>query len=117
LDDIYCTLSWRITRPLRQLKDGIRHIQRIYESRIKSGLIKPAIFRLASILSKRPRLKHIIFLMIHRFPEIENHMRRMVEASRNTPSSLNAELNNLSQRAQTIYYDLRSAIQEMNSRE
>lgn len=55
LDDISSTLSWRITRPLRQLKDGVKYIQRVYESRIKSGFIKPAIFRMISMFSRRPR--------------------------------------------------------------
>ena len=120
LDDIYYTLSWRITRPLRQLKDGLRRFQHLYESTIKSGLIKRAILRLVSMVSKRPRLKHFVFLVVHRFSGIENRMRRIVEASRtngNTPGSLNTELDNLSRRAQTIYSDLLSAIQERNSRE
>jgi FkbM family methyltransferase len=80
LDDIYYTLSWRITRPLRELKDAVRGIQHVYETMIKSGLRKSAILRHA-------------------------------------PSDVKAELNNFSQRAQTIYYDLLSAIQERNSGE
>ena len=68
LDDIYYTLSWRITRPLRQLKDGIRQIQYIFENRIKFGLIKPVLRETLQFILVRPQLKKSISSLLVYLP-------------------------------------------------
>ncbi|KAF1307431.1 glycosyltransferase [Pseudomonas putida] len=73
---IYSSRSWRITRPMRELADTLRHMDRV---NLKRTLAMP-LFTVLGYVSRRPKLLGVLRKAIKAVPGLERHLRKVTQA-------------------------------------
>lgn len=76
LQQIYSSRSWRITRPMRELADALRHMDRV---RLKRTLAMP-LFAALGYVSRRPQLLAAIRKAVKTVPGLELRLHKVTQA-------------------------------------
>ncbi|MGK9451001.1 methyltransferase domain-containing protein [Acidithiobacillus caldus] len=105
LDAVMNSRSWRITAPLRNANAILRNAKPQIKARLK-----PLLTISASFVSKRPRLKHFLLILLNPFPDVKARLQRAAGLSPSTTIitfkqdvAATGLKNDISPRAQKIY--------------
>ena len=122
LTSIINSRSWRITKPLRLLANGLRRLRNGGKQALKS-VLRPILGPAIRFISARPRLKRPALAWARKHPRLEERLRRLaaargltgdgqVDARSNKAHPPPMELAHLTPRARQIYADLKAAIEK-----
>lgn len=70
LDTLEGSLSWRLTRPLRALKRGMHRNEKFLLLEKLRELPRTAPVYLAGMIMRRPRIKRLLGVLLHRIPSV-----------------------------------------------
>ena len=118
LNTVLSSRSWRITKPLRLLANGMRSLRNGTKQTTKAAL-RPILGRTILFISARPRLKRPALAWVRKYPRLEERLRRFAgagggqyDALLDQPHTPPMELAHPTPRARQIYADLKAAIEK-----
>ena len=114
---LLASTSWRITAPLRALKvanQDVSHVLRLVKSKV-AARIKVFLQYAKLYVNARPRLKHLLLVLLRRLPGLYSRLRfavmENVVSCDSQPAVVSAtEFSELNPQARKVYVDLKTAI-------